>query len=290
MKLSIITINYNNKEGLQKTIDSVVSQTWHDFEWIVIDGGSTDGSKELIEQYQQHFAYWCSEPDKGVYNAMNKGIDKAKGEYMNFMNSGDSFYAKDTLEQVFVNNTPNADMVYGDWARDEKGRIVLMKAPKEASLYSFYVDNICHQAMFIKSSAMREKGYDETYKYYADWARWLLMMLDNATFQYVPVIVCLYDTQGISSHQVNAEMEAEMQRFRAQVPLAKRALCEKVKEYYDESIKYKTELSMYVYEPLVQDTYTLMKENSWYYRLIRLNLFILMLIKRIMDNLSLSKK
>ena len=95
---------------------------------------------------------------------------------------------------------------------------------------------------------------------------------------------------NVSSHQVNAEMEAEMQRFRAQVPLAKRALCEKVKEYYDESIKYKTELSMYVYEPLVQDTYTLMKENSWYYRLIRLNLFILMLIKRIMDNLSLSKK
>ena len=78
MKLSIITINYNNKAGLQKTIDSVVAQTWRDFEWIIIDGGSTDGSKELIEQYQQHFAYWCSEPDKGVYNAMNKGIDKAK--------------------------------------------------------------------------------------------------------------------------------------------------------------------------------------------------------------------
>ena len=80
MKLSIITINYNNKAGLQKTIDSVICQTWKDYEWIIIDGGSTDGSKELIEQYQQYFAYWCSEPDKGVYNAMNKGITKAKGE------------------------------------------------------------------------------------------------------------------------------------------------------------------------------------------------------------------
>ena len=289
MKLSIITINYNNKAGLQKTIDSVVAQTWRDFEWIIIDGGSTDGSKELIEQYQQHFAYWCSEPDKGVYNAMNKGIDKARGEYLLFLNSGDCFYAKDTLEQIFVNNTPNADMVYGDWARDEKGRIVLMKAPQEASLYSFYVDNICHQAMFIKSSAMREEGYDETYKFYADWAQWLKMMLNNATSQYVPVVVCLYDTQGMSS-DVNAEMMEEMQRFRSQVPSEKRALCEKVRDYFDESRMYKKELSKYESEPIIQDTYTLMKENSWYYRLIRLNLFILMLIKRIMYNLSLSKK
>ena len=84
MKLSIITINYNNKAGLQRTIDSVICQTCKDFEWIVIDGGSTDGSKQLIEQYQSHFAYWCSEPDNGVYHAMNKGITHAKGEYLLF--------------------------------------------------------------------------------------------------------------------------------------------------------------------------------------------------------------
>ena len=94
MKLSIITINYNNCDGLQKTIDSVIAQTWRDFEWIVIDGGSTDGSKELLEQYKEHFSYWCSEPDKGIYNAMNKGIAKANGDYLNFMNSGDAFYEK----------------------------------------------------------------------------------------------------------------------------------------------------------------------------------------------------
>ena len=85
MKLSIITVNLNNREGLQKTIDSVVNQTFRDFEWIVIDGGSTDGSKELIEQYADHFAYWVSEPDKGIYNAMNKGIKVAKGEYLQFL-------------------------------------------------------------------------------------------------------------------------------------------------------------------------------------------------------------
>jgi glycosyltransferase involved in cell wall biosynthesis len=101
MKLSIITINYNNKAGLQKTIDSVICQTWKDYEWIIIDGGSTDGSKELIEQYQQHFAYWCSEPDKGVYNAMNKGVEHAHGMYVSFMNSGDVFHDGDVLANVF---------------------------------------------------------------------------------------------------------------------------------------------------------------------------------------------
>ena len=91
MKLSIITVNLNNLEGLKKTYESVVCQTFTDYEWLVIDGGSTDGSREFIEQHQDKFAYWCSEPDKGIYNAMNKGIVKAKGEYLNFMNSGDCF-------------------------------------------------------------------------------------------------------------------------------------------------------------------------------------------------------
>lgn len=79
-KLSIITINLNNYNGLKRTINSIISQTFTDYEWIVIDGGSTDGSRELIEQYSNLFAYWCSEPDKGIYNAMNKGIRHIKGE------------------------------------------------------------------------------------------------------------------------------------------------------------------------------------------------------------------
>ena len=97
MKLSIITINYNNKAGLQKTIDSVICQTWRDFEWIVIDGGSADGSKELIEQYQQHFSYWCSERDDGVYSAMNKGICISSGDWIMILNSGDYLYSRDSL-------------------------------------------------------------------------------------------------------------------------------------------------------------------------------------------------
>ena len=100
MKLSVITINFNNKEGLAKTIVSVVGQTTRDFEWIIIDGGSTDGSRELIENNSDYITYYVSEPDKGIYNAMNKGIVASHGEYLLFLNSGDYLYNKDVIEQV----------------------------------------------------------------------------------------------------------------------------------------------------------------------------------------------
>ena len=98
MKYSIITVNYNNKEGLRKTIESVISQTFRDFEYIVIDGGSSDGSAELLKEYSDKITYWVSEPDKGIYNGMNKGIAKATGDYLNFMNSGDCFYDQQVLK------------------------------------------------------------------------------------------------------------------------------------------------------------------------------------------------
>ena len=101
MTLSIITINYNNRDGLQKTIDSVISQSFNDYEWIVIDGDSNDGSREIIEQYCDRFAYWCSEPDSGIYNAINKGLSHATGEYVQFLNSGDWLYSDNILEKAF---------------------------------------------------------------------------------------------------------------------------------------------------------------------------------------------
>ena len=274
MKLSIITINYNNKAGLQKTIDSVICQTWKDYEWIIIDGGSTDGSKELIEKYQQHFAYWCSEPDKGVYNAMNKGIAKAKGEYLNFMNSGDRFYAKDTLEQVFVNNTPNADMVYGDWIRIEKDNSDLMKAPNEVSLDFFYTDNICHQAMFLKSSTMKKKGYDETFQIYADWARWMEMALDDSSFQFVPITIGCFDaTEGLSN-KLTSNLEMEKERMRT-------IISNPIREILNHNVVYKNELDKYRNNQLVQDFYSLINEHPLFCKWMRLNIIFFNLLKKI---------
>ena len=276
MRLSIITINYNNKAGLQKTIDSVICQTFKDYEWIVIDGGSTDGSKELLEQYQQHFAYWCSEPDKGVYNAMNKGIAKAKGEYLNFMNSGDAFYSNNTLEEVFVRNTPYADMVYGDWLRIEKYNKALMKAPNEVSLDFFYTDNICHQAMFIKSSTMKKRGFDETFQIYADWAKWIEMVLEGSEFQYVPVIVCCFDaTEGLSN-TITSNLEMEKERMRSMVPSPIRKVLDKLSICKYELFKYRE-------NRLVQDVYLLINERPLYYKWIHLNIIFLKLLRKLLS-------
>ena len=113
-KISIITINYNNLEGLKRTMESVVNQTWREFEYIVIDGGSTDRSAAYIASQSENIDYWVSEPDNGIYNAMNKGIAKATGEYLLFLNSGDSFYDANVLQNVsnFFNN--DLSIIYGN--------------------------------------------------------------------------------------------------------------------------------------------------------------------------------
>ena len=117
-KLSIITINLNNKEGLEQTIKSVHSQTHLDIEHLIIDGGSTDGSLDIINKYADKLYYWVSESDKGIYDAINKGIDKATGEWLSIMNSGDIFCDNTTVEDVFKewNEIKNekAEFLYSD--------------------------------------------------------------------------------------------------------------------------------------------------------------------------------
>ena len=168
MKISIITVNLNNRDGLQKTIDSVVSQTFKDFEWIVIDGGSTDGSKELIEQYADHITYWVSEPDKGIYNAMNKGIKVSKGEYLFFLNSGDWLWEPNTLLSVAeaMKSLPENCFLYGScFDRDLKNN----NPPEKLDLAFFLNSTLCHQVVFHPRSAFPEEGYDESYRIVSDW-------------------------------------------------------------------------------------------------------------------------
>ncbi len=229
MKLSIITINYNNREGLRKTIDSVVSQTYKDYEWIVIDGGSTDGSKELIEQYQDKFSYWCSEPDKGVYNAMNKGIAKVQGDYISCMNSGDTFYDKTTLSQVF--STPHtADILYGDWLQVYSDHTQKKHFPYPVDLYSFYTKSICHQAMFVSAQLLKEKNFDESFKLLGDYSRWTEAFMADSTFEYLPLIVCKYDMMGLSSTNDDICMK-EIERIRSLYPANIRELLDRLEAY-----------------------------------------------------------
>lgn len=202
MKLSIITINYNNREGLQRTIDSVICQTWKNIEWIIIDGGSTDGSKELIEKYQDHFAYWCSEPDNGVYNAMNKGIRHSNGEYLIFLNSGDCFYDDSVLQQVEDVHS-DASIISGQVVRMDNNE--LQRQYCDSILMQLYLDTLNHQGTFIKKSLFKDNLYDENLKIVSDWKFWLdAIIRRNASVDVLDLIVARQDMSGISTDKSDA--------------------------------------------------------------------------------------
>lgn len=202
MKLSIITINFNNLEGLQKTIDSVIFQTFRDFEWIVIDGGSTDGSKELIELNAEHFAYWVSEPDKGIYNAMNKGIKVANGEYCLFLNSGDSLFKASTLEDVF-SKEHSEDLFWGRmlYSVSEERKLDIGMNNLDFSAFELFQRSLPHQACFIKRDVLVADGmYDESYRIVSDLKFFYnSVMCKQHSMAYVDTLVSVMDGNGISS-------------------------------------------------------------------------------------------
>ena len=218
MKVSIITIVYNNLEGLRDTYRSIRQQTFRDYEWIVVDGGSTDGTKEFLEAHQEELAWWCSEKDGGVYNAQNKGTLHARGEYSIYMNSGDSFYKEDVLEKVFEQPT-DADIIYGNWMLVfENGKTRLGRAPEAADLAYFYEDNMCHQSMLIRTEAVRNRPYDESFRIYADWEEWLALLMQGKTFRKIDMTICNFMVGGIStgdnaSEKLKQERKAEIRRI-----------------------------------------------------------------------------
>lgn len=198
MRLSLITINFNNRSGLQRTIESVVSQTDKDYEWIVIDGGSDDGSRELIEQYAVYFSYWVSEPDSGVYNAMNKGIKVAKGDYILFLNSGDWLLDETVFERCF-SHPFTSDIVYGDlYFVDKYGSKEKSCFPNPLTLRYFYRFSLGHNASFIKRELLQADLYDERFRIVSDWAFFLKQALNHRSFEFIDETVSCFDTNGIS--------------------------------------------------------------------------------------------
>lgn len=202
-KLSIITINYNNKEGLQKTVKSVISQTTKEFEWVIIDGGSTDGSKELLEEYSNYIDYFVSEPDKGIYNAMNKGIYASHGEYLQFLNSGDSLHDNNTIEKILP--LLKGKDIYVGRINSIGRKNASIKEQSDFSptgiLNKLTFTWLPHQASFIKRSVFDTFGmYREDQKIVSDW--WFYYrssVIGNATIESVPFVIADYDTTGISA-------------------------------------------------------------------------------------------
>lgn len=211
-KLSIITINYNNLDGLKRTVESVANQTWQNFEYIIIDGNSTDGSKDVIEANTHNINYCVSEPDTGIYNAMNKGIAQAKGEYVFFLNSGDDFVDSESLEYI-IQYLTGEDFIYFNINQvDENNHVKVKQVPSELSFSYLYHDLPPHQSTFIKKRLFNDYGnYDESLKIVADWKFLILALLKlNATYKHIDNVFTNFYLGGISSNQESFKlMQAE---------------------------------------------------------------------------------
>ena len=180
-RLSVITVVFNNVKDIERTMLSVLNQTYTNIEYIIIDGGSNDGTLELIDKYKDRITKIISEKDNGIYDAMNKGLTLATGEYVLFMNSGDEIYARDTVEKVF-DSAPDADIYYGETEMfDENWRSLGQrrhKSPEKLSFTSFkYGMSVSHQAIYIRRSLT--SPYSSEYKLSAD-IDWILNVFKKA--------------------------------------------------------------------------------------------------------------
>ncbi len=244
-----MTINYNDQVGLEKTIRSVVSQHYADYEYIVIDGASTDGSPDIIRKYEDRISYWVSEPDNGIYQAMNKGIRKATGEYCLFLNAGDLLIQENILSDLFSASF-DEDIVYGnvikissDQSRQNKGI-----AKSEISLYDLIVGRINHQAAFIKRNLFDQYGlYSEEYKIASDWKFFIdTIIVGNATVKYIDTDIAFFDVNGMSTTRPEEAHKETMQILQSTFP--PRVLAD-IRELH----RYKTSGFVQLYDQLIKN-------------------------------------
>lgn len=198
--ISVITINLNNAEGLQKTIESVVSQSELALEYIVIDGASADNSLEVIKSYSDKIKYWSSEPDTGIYNAMNKGILHSSGDYLLFLNSGDWLNNPDVLKQV-SQHLHSFDVISGDIDIYDLGKWHSMKSEDEITVSHFFRLSLYHQATFISRKLFNRDGlYNEELKSTGDYEFFIRSLLkNNGTYNHIHYTISNFIANGISN-------------------------------------------------------------------------------------------
>lgn len=198
VKLSIITINYNNKDGLLKTLESVAGQTDTSFEYVLVDGGSTDGSKEVIERHHSLFSRAVCEPDSGIYNAMNKGVRMSTGEYLLFLNSGDSLADKNVVKRINGAEIVS-DIATGITCFYDNDRYWMPPA-YEPTISFFLKKSLSHQATLIRRTLLLAIPYDEKKRIVSDWKFCIeALVLKNCTFQALDTVISRYDVHGISA-------------------------------------------------------------------------------------------
>lgn len=218
-KFSVITVTYNAAAVLEDTIQSVITQTYHHVEYIIVDGGSTDGTLDIVAQYRDRIATVVSEPDKGLYDAMNKGMRLATGDYLCFLNAGDSFHEDDTLQSIAHSLTGNAlpDVIYGQTELvDSEGHFVRMRrlsAPEHLNWKSFRQGMlVCHQAFFAKRALA--EPYDLRYRFSADFDWCIRVMKRAQTLHNTHLTLIDYLEEGMTTRNRRASLR---ERFRIMV-------------------------------------------------------------------------
>lgn len=199
--LSIITVNLNNKKGLKRTLTSIQSQSYKDYEHIIIDANSSDGSKEIIIEYKKNnpnLTYWVSEPDNGIYDGMNKGVKQAKGEYIYFLNSGDYLANEEVLSSIAFDgiqlicgnmNIEHADMTYEKILPPDTLNVVFL-------LKSF----LPHPASFIHHTLFKNRKYSTDYRIISDWIHMVeSFIFEECSYKHINILISIFDNTGLSS-------------------------------------------------------------------------------------------
>lgn len=245
MKLSIITINYNNLAGLRKTVESVLAQTYREFEYIVIDGASTDGSAEYVRAQADKLTYWVSEQDTGIYNAMNKGVRAATGEYVLMLNSGDFLVDEYVVERILP-ELDGTDIVQGNTMNG--GILDRGYGKSNINFLEVQCGHFLHQASFCKRDLFDKYGYfDESYRYVSDTIFFIKTLgYGGATFRYVDIDIADFDLTGfscINDENIRQQHWQEEMRMREELlPGRLNAYCqdsERKVQLYDELYAHK---------------------------------------------------
>lgn len=202
-KVSIITVAFNEEKDILKTCRSVSNQTYKNFEWIVVDGKSTDKTIDIVKRFSNTYKILVSESDNGIYDAMNKGISLAKGEYLLFLNGGDYLYDRKVLEEVFLEGNYKGDVLYGNCCvlRSDGTKQILDFAK---TIDKYYLINTCinHQSTFIKRELFNVYDlYDTSYQILGDYEKWLKFITNGCSYVKIPIIIsCFKFYDGKSSN------------------------------------------------------------------------------------------
>ena len=203
-KISVITVSYNAASTIEETILSVVNQRYDNTEYIIIDGKSTDGTCDIISKYKDRISCFVSEPDKGIYDAMNKGLQKATGDFVIFLGADDHLMSYDVLSIVASKIQDDNSVYYGNVLRNHRNDLYCGKYYR----YKIAVKNLCHQAIFYPRAVYTQYAYELQYKIFADYA-YNLKLYDKVAFRYIPVTVSYFNDQGCSSQVIDSKFEAD---------------------------------------------------------------------------------